>query len=246
MNYYNQNDYGHVPYPSVSLPAATVKSGGCGVCCGSTVLSAMGVEYPPPKLASIYIIEGARVSGGTDMSRAAQIICKLGQLTYSTTSSEDVLIQHLKSGGVAIANVDGDVGEKGIFSSAGHYIVVLGVSPDGRLIIFDVGDYPSKYLSSYRATKVKRDGKFLLCTPEVLNTDTLHRDPSYYLFKKEEKQMQKTLDNTPDAYAKDAVNWALGAGILKGDANGDLKLHESVTRQDVLVFMKRLHENKQK
>ena len=46
-------------------------------------------------------------------------------------------------------------------------------------------------------------------------------------------------DNTPDAYAKDAVAWAVKKGILTGDGNGDYKLHSNITRQDMLVFLHR-------
>ena len=45
-------------------------------------------------------------------------------------------------------------------------------------------------------------------------------------------------DNTPDSYAKEAVEWAVKKGILVG-SNGDYKLHSNVTRQDVLVFLHR-------
>ena len=47
------------------------------------------------------------------------------------------------------------------------------------------------------------------------------------------------VDNTPDKYAKEAVEWAVKEGILKGDANGDYKLHEKISKQDVLVFIYR-------
>ena len=49
----------------------------------------------------------------------------------------------------------------------------------------------------------------------------------------------KKVDNTPDKYAKEAVEWAVKKGILKGDENGNYKLHENVTRQDMLVFLHR-------
>lgn len=52
----------------------------------------------------------------------------------------------------------------------------------------------------------------------------------------EEKPM---LDNTPDAYAKEAIDWAIGNGILKGTETGDYKLHSTVTRQELLVFLHR-------
>lgn len=50
----------------------------------------------------------------------------------------------------------------------------------------------------------------------------------------------RPLDNTPDAYAKPAVEKAVGRGILMGDEHGDLMLHSNITRQDVLVVLGRL------
>lgn len=49
----------------------------------------------------------------------------------------------------------------------------------------------------------------------------------------------KKLDNVPDDYAADALSWAQANGIIKGNQNGDYKLHSNVTRQDVLVFLYR-------
>ena len=47
-----------------------------------------------------------------------------------------------------------------------------------------------------------------------------------------------TVDNTPDDYAKEAVQWAIDNGILKGDGQS-YKLHSYITRQDMLVFLYR-------
>lgn len=50
----------------------------------------------------------------------------------------------------------------------------------------------------------------------------------------------KKVDNTPDDYAKSAVNKAIKKKALVGDSNGDYKLHASVTRQDLFVILDRL------
>ena len=47
-------------------------------------------------------------------------------------------------------------------------------------------------------------------------------------------------DNTPDPWAKEAVDWAIKNAILLGDDEGNYKLHDTCTRQDVLIFMDRL------
>lgn len=50
------------------------------------------------------------------------------------------------------------------------------------------------------------------------------------------------LDNTPDTWAVDAVNWAKTSNILVGDENGNLKLHDTCTRQEVVIFINRLYD----
>lgn len=56
----------------------------------------------------------------------------------------------------------------------------------------------------------------------------------------EQYEKEKALDNTPDEYAKTAVEKAVSKGILKGDTVGNLMLHAPVTRQDMLVILERL------
>ncbi len=46
-------------------------------------------------------------------------------------------------------------------------------------------------------------------------------------------------DNTPAEWASDAVRWAQESGILYGDENGNLRLHEPCTREMMLVFLYR-------
>ena len=50
------------------------------------------------------------------------------------------------------------------------------------------------------------------------------------------------LDNKPDDYAKPYIDKAIADGILKGNENGDLRLHDNITRQDVLVLIYRVME----
>ena len=57
--------------------------------------------------------------------------------------------------------------------------------------------------------------------------------------KKVVAQPAKETDNIADAYAADAVKWAIDNGILRGDSNGNYKLHSNISRQDMLVFLYR-------
>ena len=59
-------------------------------------------------------------------------------------------------------------------------------------------------------------------------------------------QSPASLDNTPAAWSKDAVNWALENRLLLGDSNGNLKLRENLTREQFCVMLKRYHDMIQK
>lgn len=186
--YYNQNNYGNVPYPSPTAPNATIKSGGCGPTCAAMIVSNLTSKTVDPKaMASFAIKIGARVSGGTDMNKLAKGLVGQYGLTYATTNDENTLIQHLKSGGMAIANVGGDrPGYKGVFSDSGHYVVVAGIAQDGRIIVLDPGYYAGKFNKTGRVGKVTVKGNECHCAITVLVQDTSNRNPGYYLFARKE------------------------------------------------------------
>ena len=206
MKYYNQNDYSHVPYPSPSLPNATVKSGGCGVCCSATIASHFGFDNNITNLAKTFIEQKIRVDGGTDMRLAATWLCEKYNLKCTQTSDTATLTRHLAAGDAAIANVGGNrANYTGVFSTGGHYICVLGLSGSDYKI-FDVGDYSTKYNSTYRKSKVKRSGIFLLCTPQVLAADTQNRTPSYYIFtKSKDLGVEETIKNLSKDQAAEII-----------------------------------------
>ncbi len=48
--------------------------------------------------------------------------------------------------------------------------------------------------------------------------------------------------NVPDSWAKEYVDWCRKEGLLVGDDKGNLNLHDNLTRQQMCVFMKKLHD----
>lgn len=65
----------------------------------------------------------------------------------------------------------------------------------------------------------------------------------YNKYHKKEEKRQMELDNKPDIWAIEAVEWAKKNNILIGDNNGNLKLHSPCTREEVLVFLERYDKN---
>lgn len=248
MTYYNQYNYPHIPYPSPSLPGATVKSGGCGVCCAAMVLEATtGIKLPPEKMAPYAIKVGARVSGGTDMSKLANALAADFGLKVAEYDRVEGLVSVLAAGGIAICNVSGDKPTmKGIFSNGGHYIVAAGIAADGRIIVYDPGMYTGKYSTTHRRKFVEVAGDRLLVSADALHADCAFRSPRYYLFEGGNTMTQERfnelaniwqdatnpiyneLADVPDYWRQD-VEALIKAGVIKGDG-----VHAVAMRRETL------------
>ena len=235
--YYNQRDYPNAPYPAKGYEDATIKSAGCGPCCAAMVVEGLsGKSYPPPAMAELFIIKDARVPGGTDMAKGAKIIAELTGGDTVTTSSGTQLVDYLEMGCWAIANVGGNrQGYIGLFSDGGHYVVVRGIEPDGRLIVWDPGYYAGKFDKAGRKGRVAVRGNDILVTVTELERDTESRTPNYYLFWPKEDKPMTPETHTPAAWAKEAWGKATKAGILDGTYP-----QGSVTREQLAVILHRL------
>lgn len=55
----------------------------------------------------------------------------------------------------------------------------------------------------------------------------------------------REMDNTPSAGHKEGVEWAVENGILRGSADGDLMLHQGLTREQICTILKRYDELKE-
>ena len=176
----NQREYPNITYPALGYPLATIKSGGCGVCAAVNVVGALdGKAISVRVMRDLAVNGGARVSGGTDMRRMAQLIASQYKLKYTTTTSVSELVAHLNKGGVAICNSAG----RGMFSTGGHYVVALGML-ENKVCIADPGLYTGKYSTAARRAKVQVSGDLIFADPATLDADCIGRAPRYYLFSK--------------------------------------------------------------
>lgn len=233
MKYFNQNNYPNALYPSPTAPKATIKSGGCGATSMAMIVSnSTNKVVDPPTMAKFAIQKGARVSGGTDMRVLSTAINKEYGLKVKTTNDEKELLNHLKSGGMAIANVGGNrSGWIGVFSDVGHYVVVA-KAEGNTVFVLDPGYYTGKFNKVGRKGKVTVSGNFCKCDISVLGKDTENRSPSYYLFSK--KEVAKVSD-TPSSWAKEAWVWAKEKGLMDGK-----NPQGNVTREQLATILYRL------
>lgn len=154
--YYNQADkrWANHPYPSPSLPKATIKSGGCGATSAAMIISNMTNENIfPSAMGDLFRQTGYRVNGGTSGNAFPYIARKWG-LECNVKVKLDDAVACLKRGGMVVANVKAG----GVFSTGGHYIVLAYMKDGNTIAVFDPYMYSGKFNTSFRKNKVRVSG----------------------------------------------------------------------------------------
>ena len=111
--YYNQADnrWANFPYPSKSIPGATIKSGGCGPTSCAMIISSLKSVITPKDMAKLFLDNGLRAEGGTS-SKAFSWISKklninmfeLSAFGVQTTDKINKVVDTLLSGGMCVAH----------------------------------------------------------------------------------------------------------------------------------------------
>lgn len=191
MNYLNQLEYPHIPYPTDTrtpdspMQKASIKEAGCGLCSLCMVVDQLTMEeLPLRQCIEMSLKLGANYAPGTDLEMLGPVVAERYDLTYSTTDDLETAVRHLQHGGRIIANVGGDQEEgqyTGLFSHGGHYITLISAD-DREFCVLDPSWRYDKYQEPGRENKVRMEGRFVYCPLELLDKDASSRSPRYYLF----------------------------------------------------------------
>ena len=119
---------------------------------------------------------------GTDLKKLGPAVTEKFGLKFEMTNDSQELLEHLRNGGMAIANSGGDrENYEGVFTHGGHYVTVI--AANGNVVcILDPSLSTDKFETEGRRGKVRIDGNFVYCDIAVLAKDCENRTPSYYLF----------------------------------------------------------------
>ena len=128
-------------YTNVNYGTGTVASHGCGIASLSMVASYYNdTDIMPDELAQKYRGYGSK--SGTDQGIFEKTAEELNlpfqeQVHYSTAKDLDTVVNALNEGCVVVAKAK----QNSVFTDSGHYIVLTGVSDDGKIYVND----PNKY-----------------------------------------------------------------------------------------------------
>ena len=189
LYYVNQLGYPHVRYEhniengGVIPERRNVATSGCGICCACMIVGNLTPVRPSVEEFTKLTMEcGANGIVGSRMRILGPVIAEKYGLEYSTTNDPQVLLAHLSTGGMAVANVSGDrEGYKGLLSTRAHYVVIERASGD-ELCILDPAYQFGKFDTDERRGKVRLELPRVYCSLADMEVDTATRDIHYYLF----------------------------------------------------------------
>ena len=245
-------------YKSISYGSNSIYNSACGPASLCNALQALGLaDVSIPTMCKLAVSCGARVDGGTVMATLLRETARKYHFTYSTTSSNAELLEHLKAGGVAILH---NGSRYKLFSNSGHFVAAVAASGT-TITVLDSYWYSGKYTaSSIRRNYVSVVEKGVVKTSLTqCGKATADRSPSYYLISREvvtdTKNTEKGVEDMTESdvkkiiaaeaaaqakkavssWATDAWNAAVSAGVLDGTApQGNL------TREQFTVVLRRL------
>ena len=169
---------------------STVKSSGCGLCSAVMVADRLipNNTFLLEDALALSVETGANFEAGTVYGIFAPAFAEKLGLKMEVTDDPERLLWFLHYGGVAVAyceSLEKEGGPVATFTHNGHYVVVIGEEPDGRLAILDPALKPGKFEEPGREGKVEVKGNLCYCTMEVLLEDVKPTAPtSFYCFRR--------------------------------------------------------------
>lgn len=144
---------------------STIGHAGCGITCMAMLLNYFGYPKSPPEVASWSMDHGYYVNGvGTSWSFYDGISKEYGITCTNIGKNAKKLIEALSSGKPVIASM-----APGTFTSGGHFIVLRGITSDGRILVNDPND------NSYSKNYYKREFDISLIINESKNMWTFSK-----------------------------------------------------------------------
>ena len=233
--YYNQADsrWGSYPYPSKTLPNATIKSGGCGPTSCAMIVSSLKATATPKDMARLFLDNGLRAEGGTSAKAFSWVskefgidMLELSNFETQKTDKMNKVVDNLLSGGMCVAHCKAG----GVFSTGGHYIVLAYMKSNNKIVVFDPYLYKNKFNSSSRKGKVTVDGNDVIIS--VDNFMKYANCKTVYCYRPEQEQTKNT---TVLAHVKTKINKAPLRNSKEHNTNKNVITHlKKGTELDIL------------
>ena len=175
--YYSQIDsrWKNHPYTITGNPSQTIGTSGCGPTSAAMVVSTIKGAILPPDMGDLYVKYGFRTTNNGTYFSAFKWTADYFGIEYSRASNLDSAINAVRNNNLVIVSCG-----KGLFTSNGHFIVIVGIDGD-MLRIYDPYLYNGKFNTNSRSGKVTVQGTTVFCT--ISNFRNYANSTNYFCFK---------------------------------------------------------------
>ena len=196
LTYYNQTDsrWKYHQYSSIGDSSQTIGTSGCGPTSAAMVATAIKGTITPPEMGDLFVQYGYRsASNGTYWS-AFRWTADIFNIGYQETSSLDTAVNLVRNNNYVIASVG-----NGLFTTGGHFIVIVGVDGD-TLKIYDPYLYSGKFDTSTRRGKVTVSGNTVYCSIENFRNYANYK--GFFAYKHDGNVQENTGNVTTSTYTR--------------------------------------------
>ena len=160
LTYYNQTDsrWNNHPYTSVGDYSQTIGTSGCGPTSAAIVVTAIKGTIAPPEMGDLFVQYGYRSANNGTYWSAFRWVADVFDIGYQECSSLDTAVNLVRNNNYVICSVG-----NGLFTTGGHFIVIVGIDGD-TLKIYDPYLYAGKFDTSTRRGKVTVSGNTVYCS----------------------------------------------------------------------------------
>ena len=160
LTYYNQTDsrWNNHMYSSVGDSSQTIGTSGCGPTSAAMVVTAIKGTITPPEMGDLFVQYGYRSSNNGTYWSAFRWVADVFDIGYQECSSLDTAINLVRNNNYVIVSC-----ANGLFTTGGHFIVIVGIEGD-TLKIYDPYLYAGKFDTSTRRGKVIVSGNTVYCS----------------------------------------------------------------------------------
>lgn len=162
LTYYNQTDsrWKNHMYSSIGDSSQTIGTSGCGPTSAAMVVTAIKGTITPPEMGDLFVQYGYRSANSGTYWSAFRWAADVFDIGYQETSSLDTAIDLVRNNNYVIVSVG-----NGLFTTGGHFIVIVGIDGD-TVKIYDPYLYSGKFDTSTRRGKATVSGNTVYCSIE--------------------------------------------------------------------------------
>ena len=231
LTYYNQTDsrWRYHQYSSIGDRSQTIGTSGCGPTSTAMVVTAIKGTITPDTMGDLFVQYGYRSANNGTYWSAFRWVADVFDIGYQECSSLDTAVDLVRNNNYVICSVG-----NGLFTTGGHFIVIVGIEGD-TLKIYDPYLYSGKFDTSTRRGKVTVSGNTVYCSIENFRNYANYKGFFAY---KHDGNVQENIGNvTTSSYTRYVkTNTGVGVNVRSGAGTGYSKVGALADGTSVTVY----------